>query len=161
MVSQFLVPNDIYALHSITWVKYWNDRVAHASIYVHTKIKAHVSLLFQYFTHMIECNAQMSIGTRNHENTVLSLSCLMYVHRWEVAVSLTTTRALYEWWRWSEWTPTCAVAPMCPTSAISKPLSSFTLRASVAPPFSTLWRGTGCATYWASATKMREHWQRR
>ena len=26
-----------------------------------------VSLSFQYFTHVIECNAQMSTGTRNRE----------------------------------------------------------------------------------------------
>ena len=29
-----------------------------------------VSLLFQLFTHMIECNAQMPIKTRNREITV-------------------------------------------------------------------------------------------
>ena len=30
---------------------------------------SHASLSFQYFTHLIECNAYMSIGTRNRETT--------------------------------------------------------------------------------------------
>ena len=35
-------------------------------------------------------------------------------------VSMTTTRALCGWWRWLEWTVTCAAGPMSSTSITSR-----------------------------------------
>ena len=58
----------ILHVHSIMWVKYWNG--SHVLRSTRAQIEAHVSLLYQYFTHVIECNAQMSIRTRNGETTV-------------------------------------------------------------------------------------------
>ena len=65
VVSRILVPIDICALHSITWIKYWKVGLHGMS----TCFNIRVSLSFQYFTHMIKCNAQTSIGTRNREIT--------------------------------------------------------------------------------------------
>ena len=59
-VSWFLVPIDIYALHSTT-----SFGACHILMCV-----MHESTVI-YFVHMIECRVQMSIGTRNHETTVV------------------------------------------------------------------------------------------
>ena len=73
-VSQFLVTIDICTLHSITWVKYWNDRLTRRS--KHVLILCELS--FQYFAHVTNCNVQMSIETRNCE-TIVPLVCLSQV----------------------------------------------------------------------------------
>ena len=59
-------------------MKYWNDKVTCTcfDLYTCTQIKACASLSFQYFTQVIECNAQMSIRIRHCETTVMVIRSL-------------------------------------------------------------------------------------